>query len=194
MRVVELDLDVGGRQLGGATVRLRDVADIGPQQSSNLITRENARRKAVVSAATASGALAVRPRVASGASSSMSPTPMPQRTISGVPSRSPLTSPATGATGRPMPQDSRLARRSRLAAACPPPKRAASTASWCEPVKPRPAPNTGSPAVARCPACRAWRAALRASQDLPAGAEVTVATSSDVVATSTHGAAGTGCD
>ena len=33
----------------GATVRLRDVADIGPEMTSNLIARENARRKAVVS-------------------------------------------------------------------------------------------------------------------------------------------------
>ncbi len=41
------DLLLRGR--GGATVRLRDVADIGPERSSNLITRENAQRKAVVS-------------------------------------------------------------------------------------------------------------------------------------------------
>ncbi len=34
---------------GGAIVRLEDVANIGPQRSSNLITRENAQRKAVVS-------------------------------------------------------------------------------------------------------------------------------------------------
>jgi len=34
---------------GGAIVRLRDVADIGPERSSNLIMRENAQRKAVVS-------------------------------------------------------------------------------------------------------------------------------------------------
>ncbi|MDG2201692.1 MAG: efflux RND transporter permease subunit [Phycisphaerales bacterium] len=33
----------------GAIVRLRDVADIGPERSSNLIMRENAQRKAVVS-------------------------------------------------------------------------------------------------------------------------------------------------
>ena len=33
----------------GAIVRLRDVADIGPERSSNLIARENAQRKAVVS-------------------------------------------------------------------------------------------------------------------------------------------------
>ena len=37
------------RGRGGATVRLRDVASIGPERSSNLITRENAQRKAVVS-------------------------------------------------------------------------------------------------------------------------------------------------
>lgn len=39
----------------GAIVRLRDVADIGPQRMSNLITRENARRKAVVSLNVAEG-------------------------------------------------------------------------------------------------------------------------------------------
>jgi len=39
----------------GATVRLRDVADIGPERSSNLITRENAQRKAVVSLNVAEG-------------------------------------------------------------------------------------------------------------------------------------------
>lgn len=37
------------RGRGGALVRLRDVADIGPERSSNLITRENTQRKAVVS-------------------------------------------------------------------------------------------------------------------------------------------------
>jgi HME family heavy-metal exporter len=47
------DLLLRGR--GGATVRLRDVADIGPQRSSNLITRENAQRKAVVSLNVAEG-------------------------------------------------------------------------------------------------------------------------------------------
>lgn len=47
------DLLLHGR--GGATVRLRDVADLGPQRSSNLITRENARRKAVVSLNVAEG-------------------------------------------------------------------------------------------------------------------------------------------
>ncbi len=37
------------RGRGGSLVRLRDIADIGPERSSNLITRENAQRKAVVS-------------------------------------------------------------------------------------------------------------------------------------------------
>ena len=43
------------RGQSGATVRLRDVADIGPERSSNLITRENAQRKAVVSLNVAEG-------------------------------------------------------------------------------------------------------------------------------------------
>jgi Cu/Ag efflux pump CusA len=47
------DLLLRGRN--GATVRLRDVADIGPERSSNLITRENAQRKAVVSLNVAEG-------------------------------------------------------------------------------------------------------------------------------------------
>ncbi|MHC5004891.1 MAG: efflux RND transporter permease subunit, partial [Planctomycetota bacterium] len=61
------DLLLRGR--GGATVRLRDVADIGPQRSSNLITRENAQRKAVISLNVAEGSnlgdlvAAVRERV-----------------------------------------------------------------------------------------------------------------------------------
>ncbi|MEQ8765953.1 MAG: efflux RND transporter permease subunit [Planctomycetota bacterium] len=37
------------RGRGGALVRLTEVADIGPEMASNLITRENARRKAVIS-------------------------------------------------------------------------------------------------------------------------------------------------
>ncbi|MCH2153181.1 MAG: efflux RND transporter permease subunit [Phycisphaerales bacterium] len=37
------------RGQSGAIVRLRDVADIGPERSSNLIARENAQRKAIVS-------------------------------------------------------------------------------------------------------------------------------------------------
>jgi CzcA family heavy metal efflux pump len=44
------------RGRSGATVRLRDVADIGPERSSNLITRENAQRKAVISLNVAEGA------------------------------------------------------------------------------------------------------------------------------------------
>ncbi|GJM38510.1 MAG: multidrug transporter AcrB [Acidimicrobiales bacterium] len=44
------------RGRSGATVRLRDVADIGPERSSNLITRENAQRKAVISLNVADGA------------------------------------------------------------------------------------------------------------------------------------------
>ncbi len=43
------------RGRGGATVRLRDVADIGPERSSSMITRENAQRKAVVSLNVAEG-------------------------------------------------------------------------------------------------------------------------------------------
>lgn len=44
------------RGRGGATVRLDEVADIGPQRTSNLIARENAQRKAVVSCNVAAGA------------------------------------------------------------------------------------------------------------------------------------------
>jgi HME family heavy-metal exporter len=40
---------------GGALVRLEDVADIGVEQASNLIARENARRKAVISCNVAPG-------------------------------------------------------------------------------------------------------------------------------------------
>jgi len=43
------------RGIGGAIVRLGDVADVGPERSSNLITRENAQRKAVVSLNVAEG-------------------------------------------------------------------------------------------------------------------------------------------
>ncbi|HEX5050272.1 MAG TPA: efflux RND transporter permease subunit, partial [Planctomycetota bacterium] len=43
------------RGAGGASVRLRDVADIGPERTSNLIAREGARRKAVVSCNVADG-------------------------------------------------------------------------------------------------------------------------------------------
>lgn len=44
------------RGRGGALVRLRDVADIGPERTSNLIIRENAQRKAVISLNVAAGA------------------------------------------------------------------------------------------------------------------------------------------
>ena len=43
------------RGAGGATVRLREVADIGPERTSNLIARENAQRKAIVSTNVADG-------------------------------------------------------------------------------------------------------------------------------------------
>jgi CzcA family heavy metal efflux pump len=43
------------RGAGGATVRLREVADIGPERTSNLIARENAQRKAIVSTNVAEG-------------------------------------------------------------------------------------------------------------------------------------------
>lgn len=48
-------MDLQLRGSGGAFVRLRDVADIGPEKTSNLITRENAQRKAVISANVAEG-------------------------------------------------------------------------------------------------------------------------------------------
>ena len=50
--------DVGAlllRGAGGANVRLSDIADIGPERTSNLIARERARRKAVVSCNVADG-------------------------------------------------------------------------------------------------------------------------------------------
>lgn len=43
------------RGAGGAIVRLREVADIGREQTSNLIARENAQRKAVISLNVAEG-------------------------------------------------------------------------------------------------------------------------------------------
>jgi HME family heavy-metal exporter len=48
-------MDLQLRGAGGAIVRLREVADIGPERTSNLITRENAQRKAVVSTNVADG-------------------------------------------------------------------------------------------------------------------------------------------
>ena len=52
---VEQVKDLVLRGEGGALVRLRDVADIGPERTSNLIVRENAQRKAVVSTNIADG-------------------------------------------------------------------------------------------------------------------------------------------
>ena len=43
------------RGVGGATVRLRDVADLGRERTSNLIARENGKRKAVISCNVAEG-------------------------------------------------------------------------------------------------------------------------------------------
>lgn len=47
--------DLQLRGAGGAMVRLRQVADIGPERTSNLIARENAQRKAVISTNVAAG-------------------------------------------------------------------------------------------------------------------------------------------
>ncbi len=52
---IEQIMDLQLRGIGGATVRLRDVADIGPERTSNLIARENAQRKAVISTNIADG-------------------------------------------------------------------------------------------------------------------------------------------
>ena len=54
-RTIEQVRELQLRGVGGAIVRLGDVADIGPERSSNLITRENAQRKAVVSLNVAEG-------------------------------------------------------------------------------------------------------------------------------------------
>ncbi len=43
------------RGVGGATVRLEEIADIGPERTPNLIARENARRKALISCNVAEG-------------------------------------------------------------------------------------------------------------------------------------------
>ncbi len=48
-------MDLQLRGVGGAMVRLREVADIGPEKTSNLIARESAQRKAVVSSNIADG-------------------------------------------------------------------------------------------------------------------------------------------
>lgn len=45
---LEQIMDLRLRGTGGGLVRLRDVADIGPERTSNLITRENTQRKALV--------------------------------------------------------------------------------------------------------------------------------------------------
>jgi CzcA family heavy metal efflux pump len=52
---VEQVLELPLRGDDGSLVRLREVADIGPERTSNLITRENALRKAVVSTNVADG-------------------------------------------------------------------------------------------------------------------------------------------
>jgi len=52
---VDQIMDLQLRGSGGAIVRLREVADIGPERTSNLITRESAQRKAVISANVADG-------------------------------------------------------------------------------------------------------------------------------------------
>lgn len=48
-------MDLQLRGVGGALVRLREIADIGPEKTSNLIARENAQRKAVISTNVADG-------------------------------------------------------------------------------------------------------------------------------------------
>jgi hypothetical protein len=53
-------------------VRLRDVADIGRERTSNLIARENAQRKAVISCNVADG-LQPRPAGRRGVSSASTP-------------------------------------------------------------------------------------------------------------------------
>jgi CzcA family heavy metal efflux pump len=52
---VDQVMDLVLRGEGGALVRLREVADIGPERTSNLIARENAQRKAVISTNVADG-------------------------------------------------------------------------------------------------------------------------------------------
>ena len=52
---IEQIMDLQLRGAGGAMVRLREVADIGPERTSNLIARENAQRKAVISTNVADG-------------------------------------------------------------------------------------------------------------------------------------------
>ncbi len=52
---VDQVMDLLLRGTHGTLVRLRDVADIGPERTSNLIARENAQRKAVISTNIADG-------------------------------------------------------------------------------------------------------------------------------------------
>ena len=52
---VEQLRDLRLRGVGGAIVRLAEVADIGPERTPNLIVRENAQRKAVISCNVAEG-------------------------------------------------------------------------------------------------------------------------------------------
>ncbi|MSR19049.1 MAG: efflux RND transporter permease subunit [Phycisphaerales bacterium] len=52
---IEQIMDLQLRGIGGALVRLREVADIGPERTSNLITRQNAQRKALISTNVADG-------------------------------------------------------------------------------------------------------------------------------------------
>lgn len=52
---VDQVMDLQLRGSGGALVRLRQVADVGPERTSNLIAREGARRKAVISTNVAEG-------------------------------------------------------------------------------------------------------------------------------------------
>ena len=54
-RRVEQVMDLRLRGSGGNLVRLREVADVGPERTSNLITRENTQRKAVITTNIAPG-------------------------------------------------------------------------------------------------------------------------------------------
>jgi HME family heavy-metal exporter len=54
-QIMDLQLRGASADGRGPLVRLREVADIGPERTSNLIARENARRKAVVSTNIAEG-------------------------------------------------------------------------------------------------------------------------------------------
>ncbi|MDA1008099.1 MAG: efflux RND transporter permease subunit [Planctomycetota bacterium] len=54
-QIADLQLHGSSADGRGAIVRLRDVADIGPERTSNLIARENTQRKAVISTNIADG-------------------------------------------------------------------------------------------------------------------------------------------